>query len=48
MSQDRDNASETTNKKPENSDIVNKTESAAELASVQKPVTKPAPSTSRN
>ena len=45
MSQDRDNASETTNKKPENSDIVNRTESAAELASVQKPVTKPAPST---
>lgn len=45
MSQDWDNASETTNKKPENSDIVNRTESAAELASVQKPVTKPAPST---
>ena len=45
MSQDQDNASETTNKKPENSDIVNRTESAAELASVQKPVTKPAPST---
>jgi NADH:ubiquinone oxidoreductase subunit C len=45
MSQDRDNASETTNEKPENSDIVNRTESAAELASVQKPVTKPAPST---
>lgn len=45
MSQDRDNASETTNKKPENSDIVNRTEPAAELASVQKPVTKPAPST---
>jgi NADH-quinone oxidoreductase subunit C len=45
MSQDRDNASETTNKKPENSNIVNRTESAAELASVQKPVTKPAPST---
>jgi NADH:ubiquinone oxidoreductase subunit C len=45
MSQDRDNASETTNKKPENSDIVNRTEPAAELASVQKPVTKTAPST---
>lgn len=45
MSQDRDNASETTNKKPENSDIVNRTEPAAKLASVQKPVTKPAPST---
>ena len=45
MSQDQDNASETTNKKPENSDIVNRTEPAAELASVQKPVTKPAPST---
>ena len=44
MSQDQDNAAETTNK-PENSDIVNRTESAAELASVQKPVTKPAPST---
>lgn len=45
MSQDRDNASETTNKKPENSDIINRTEPAAKLASVQKPVTKPAPST---
>lgn len=45
MSQDQDNASETTNKKPENSDIVNTTEPAAKLASVQKPVTKPAPST---
>lgn len=45
MSQDRDNASETTNKKPENSDIVNRTEAGAKLASVQKPVTKPAPST---
>lgn len=45
MSQDRDNASETTNKKPENSDIVNRTEPGAKLASVQKPVTKPAPST---
>lgn len=45
MSQDQDNASETTNKKPENSDIVNRTEPAAKLASVQKPVTKPAPST---
>lgn len=45
MSQDRDNSSETTNKKPENSDIVNRTEPAAKLASVQKPVTKPAPST---
>ena len=45
MSQNRDNASETTNKKPENSDIVNRSEPAAELASVQKPVTKPAPST---
>ena len=45
MSQDRDNASETTNEKPENSDIVNRTEPAAELASVQKPVTKAAPST---
>ncbi len=45
MSQDQDNASKTTNKKPENSDIVNKTEPAAKLASVQKPVTKPAPST---
>ena len=45
MSQDRDNASETTNKKPENSDIVNRTEPAAKVASVQKPVTKPAPST---
>jgi NADH-quinone oxidoreductase subunit C len=44
MSQDQDNASETTNKKPENSDIVNRTEPAAKLA-VQKPVTKPAPST---
>lgn len=45
MSQDQDNASKTTNKKPENSDIVNRTEPAAKLASVQKPVTKPAPST---
>lgn len=45
MSQDRDNASETTNKKPENSDIVNRTEPGAKLASVKKPVTKPAPST---
>ena len=45
MSQDQDNVSETTNKKPENSDIVNRTEPAAKLASVQKPVTKPAPST---
>ena len=45
MSQDQDNASETTNKKPENSDIVNRTEPAAKLASVQKPVTKPASST---
>jgi NADH-quinone oxidoreductase subunit C len=45
MSQDQDNASETTNKKPENSDIVNRTEPAAKVASVQKPVTKPAPST---
>jgi NADH:ubiquinone oxidoreductase subunit C len=45
MSQDRDNASATTNKKPENSDIDNRTEPAAKLASVQKPVTKPAPST---
>ena len=45
MSQDRDNASETTNKKPENSDIVNRTEPGAKPASVQKPVTKPAPST---
>ena len=45
MSQDQDNASETTNKKPENSGIVNRTEPAAKLASVQKPVTKPAPST---
>jgi NADH:ubiquinone oxidoreductase subunit C len=45
MSQDQDNASEKTNKKPENSDIVNRTEPAAKLASVQKPVTKPAPST---
>lgn len=45
MSQDRDHASETTNKKPENSDIVNRTEPGAKLASVQKPVTKPAPST---
>jgi NADH:ubiquinone oxidoreductase subunit C len=44
MSQDQDNASETTNNKPENSDIVNRTEPAAKLA-VQKPVTKPAPST---
>ena len=44
MSQDQDNASETTNKKPENSDVVNRTEPAAKLASVQKPVTKPAPS----
>src|SRR5918997_285965 len=43
MSQDQDNASETTNKKPENSGIVNRTEPAAKLASVQKP--KPAPST---
>ena len=45
MSQDKDNASETTNKKQENSGIVNRTEPAAKLASVQKPVTKPAPST---
>jgi NADH:ubiquinone oxidoreductase subunit C len=45
MSQDQDNASETTNKKPENSDIANRTEPAAKLASVQKPLTKPAPST---
>jgi NADH:ubiquinone oxidoreductase subunit C len=45
MSQDKDNASETTNKKPENPGIVNRTEPAAKLASVQKPVTKPAPST---
>jgi NADH:ubiquinone oxidoreductase subunit C len=45
MSQDQDNATETTNKKPENSDIVNRTEPVAKLASVQKPVTKPAPST---
>lgn len=45
MSQDQDNASETTNKKPENSDIVNRTEPAAKPASVQKPVAKPAPST---
>jgi NADH:ubiquinone oxidoreductase subunit C len=45
MSQDQDNASETTNKKPENSDIVNRTEPAAKVASVQKPITKPAPST---
>jgi NADH:ubiquinone oxidoreductase subunit C len=45
MSQDQDNAPETTNKKPENSDIVNRTEPVAKLASVQKPVTKPAPST---
>ena len=45
MSQDQDNAAEKTNKKPENSDIVNRTEPAAKLASVQKPVTKPAPST---
>ena len=41
MSQDQDNASETTYKKPENSDIVNRTEPAAKVASVQKP----APST---
>ena len=45
MSQDQDNAAEKTNKKPENSDIVNRTEPAAKVASVQKPVTKPAPST---
>ena len=45
MSQDQDNASETTNKKPENSGIVNRTEPAANIASVQKPVTKSAPST---
>jgi NADH:ubiquinone oxidoreductase subunit C len=45
MSQDQDNASETTNKKPENLDIVNRTEPAAKVASVQKPITKPAPST---
>ena len=45
MSQDQDNAPETTNKRPENSDIVNRTEPVAKLASVQKPVTKPAPST---
>lgn len=45
MNQDRDNASETTAKKPENSDIVNRTEPAAELTSVQKPVAKAAPST---
>jgi NADH:ubiquinone oxidoreductase subunit C len=45
MSQDQDNASVTTNKKPENSDIINRTEPAAKVASVQKPITKPAPST---
>ena len=45
MSQDQDNASETTNREPENSGIVKRTEPAAKLASVQKPVTKPAPST---
>jgi NADH:ubiquinone oxidoreductase subunit C len=45
MSQDQDNAAETTNKKPENSDIVNRTEPAAELASAQKPVAKASPST---
>lgn len=45
MSQDQDNASETTNKKPENSGIVSRTEPAANIASVQKPVTKSAPST---
>jgi NADH:ubiquinone oxidoreductase subunit C len=45
MSQDQDNASETTNKKPENSGNVNRKEPAANIASVQKPVTKSAPST---
>jgi NADH:ubiquinone oxidoreductase subunit C len=44
MSQDQDSAAETKNKKPENSDIVSRTEPAAKLASVQKPVAKPAPS----
>jgi NADH:ubiquinone oxidoreductase subunit C len=45
MSQDQDNASEKTNKKPENSEIVGRTEPAAKSASVQKPVAKAAPST---
>ena len=45
MSQDQDNAAETTNKKPENSEIVDRTEPSAKLASVQKPVAKVAPST---
>lgn len=45
MSQDQDNAAETTIKKPENSEIVDRTEPSAKLASVQKPVAKAAPST---
>ena len=45
MSQDQDNAVETTNKKPENSEIVGRTEPSAKPASVQKPVAKAAPST---
>lgn len=45
MSQDQDNAAESTNKKPENSEIVDKTEPSAKLASVQNPVAKAAPST---
>jgi NADH:ubiquinone oxidoreductase subunit C len=45
MSQDQDNAAETTNKKPENSEIVGRTEPSAKPASVQKPVAKAAPST---
>jgi NADH:ubiquinone oxidoreductase subunit C len=45
MSQDQDDVAETTNKKPENSEIVGRTEPAAKAASVQKPVAKAAPST---
>jgi NADH:ubiquinone oxidoreductase subunit C len=45
MSQDQDDVAETTNKKPENSEIVGRTEPSAKPASVQKPVAKAAPST---
>lgn len=45
MSQDQDNAAETTNKKPENSEIVGRREPSAKPASVQKSVAKAAPST---
>src|SRR5918999_1441084 len=44
MSQNPDNPSEAANKKLEKSDIVNRAEPAAQLSSVQKPVTKPSPS----